>query len=425
LIVHGLVVLAIVAVLRGRREERPAAEAPRVPRDAAPERYHAFNGVLSLARPEAQLLVDTQTGVAGMVEIRGPRGFLDLSGAKGFDLLSVSPWCDASGQHHLAGRWWGFANGEQHGLEAVQGVARSTFPEGRVIDRIAIDTIMSAPPCWFPDRSDRILFAGADGRLYVLEFPQAGRPERSTAAPALAPRPQPVRWATADPEADADACHIRQPCWPSGTALGGCLVVSIYTHDPKKVSRSYLDSRLWWLQLSPDATEIVAAGRLIEPDESASGGEGDECHPNVCQRLDLRRRRADAGLPGRHRLPSGHSRAPNGPDFAHGRSGGRSPGPPRPGRHRAPRGQRDRPGDAGVLTRWAVDLRGGPRPGQRGGPCGALHRPVALGRASHRTGRVVGWGESLQLLTARDPGAGNHFRPFLRAAGVALVPMVG
>jgi hypothetical protein len=281
LIVQGLIALAIVAVLLGgRRVERPAAEVPVGPREPAPERYHAFDGVLLPECSEAQLLVDTETGAVNLLEMPGARGFLEIPGARSFDLLSVSPWCDATGQHHLAGRWWGFANDEQQGLEAVQGVARSTFPEGRVFDRVAIDPIMSGPPCWFPDRSDRILFAGADGQLYVLEFAPAGGPgpDRATAAP---PRPQPVRWATADPEANADTCHIRQPCWPSGPALGGRLVVSIYRHDPKNRSQADRDSRLWWLELSPDGTEILAAGRLIEPEGDARTGTGDESHPSV------------------------------------------------------------------------------------------------------------------------------------------------
>jgi hypothetical protein len=65
----------------------------------------------------------------------------------------------------------------------------------------------------------------------------------------------------------------------------------MYTHGPKNASQADRDSRLWWLQLSPDATEIVAAGRLIEPDGDAdasasasvsvSAAAGDECHPSV------------------------------------------------------------------------------------------------------------------------------------------------
>ncbi len=42
-----------------------------------------------------------------------------------------------------------------------------------------------------------------------------------------------------------------------------------------------LESRLWWLQLSPDATEVVAAGRLIGLGADATAEGDDEILPTV------------------------------------------------------------------------------------------------------------------------------------------------
>ena len=228
LIVRATVAVAIAAVLLGRDAERPAAHSPRPPRESAPARYHAFNGVLFSDHPHASRLLDSETGLVSLLEIPG---------ASGFDTLSVSPWRDASGQHHLAGCWRGFTIDEQHGFAGAPGVVRSTFPAGRILDHVAIDPVMVAPPCWFPDRSDRILFAGGDGQLYLFNFLEAG----GTDGASRSARPQPVRWATVHP--GSDPIHIREPCWPGGLALGGRLVAAIYSSAPSRMGRCRLSCR--------------------------------------------------------------------------------------------------------------------------------------------------------------------------------------
>src|SRR5262249_27486014 len=156
-------------------------------------------------------------------------------GLEGFDLLCASPWRDAGGQHHLCGRWRGTAPGSGSGGTWVVGLGRWSFPEGRVVDRVALEPIVVDAPCWFPDGSDRILFTAGDGRLYRFDFP-----EPSCAGSGA--RPLPIHWATARP--GVDALQIRDPCWPTGQALGGRLVVSATYRVRADRSQPMLGSRL-------------------------------------------------------------------------------------------------------------------------------------------------------------------------------------
>src|SRR5262249_16113020 len=138
------------------------------PREPAHPRYLAFDANLIPGDPYASQVLDTETGAVGVLKIPG-------SGT--FDMLSVSPWRDAAGQRHMVGRWRDATEAGHLGLTMTGGVARCTFPEGRVLDRVAIEPVLVTPPCWFPDRSDRILFAAGDGRLYLLDFRDGTGPE--------------------------------------------------------------------------------------------------------------------------------------------------------------------------------------------------------------------------------------------------------
>ena len=228
--------LLVVAVLLGRGTAGPEAKKslPHLRHPAHP-RYHAFSGYLFPDdHPDHTRLLDTETGDVTL---------LDVTRDEGFDAVSCSPWQDEQGQYHLAGRRRapkisdveGFAGGSL-------GVTRCTFPGGEILDRIPFELIPASPPCWFPDRSDRILFAGCDGQLYDLTLPGTEGPTNSAATI----RPRRIRWRTAVP--GKGFLHIQDPCWPSERAFGGHLLVTLRF---RKVSGQAFDGpQLWWLQLS-------------------------------------------------------------------------------------------------------------------------------------------------------------------------------
>ena len=184
LAVWAVMGLLVAAVLLGRGTAAPEAKKslPHLRHPAHP-RYHAFSGYLFPDdHPHQTRLLDTETGDVTL---------LDVTRDEGFDAVSCSPWQDEQGQYHLAGRrrapkisdLEGFAGGSL-------GTTRCTFPGGEILDRLSFELIPASPPCWFPDRSDRILFAGCDGRLYDLTFPGAEGPTNS--ATAIQPQANPL-----------------------------------------------------------------------------------------------------------------------------------------------------------------------------------------------------------------------------------------
>src|SRR5271170_5801221 len=99
-------------------------------------------------------LFDTDTGVLTPYPLPGePR----------VSQVSCSPWRDAEGRYHLAGRYLDTWTGSYT-------VARYTVPAGQTVDRFPLDVLPSGLLCWAPDRSDRVLFAGSDYPLYLYDF---------------------------------------------------------------------------------------------------------------------------------------------------------------------------------------------------------------------------------------------------------------
>ena len=194
-------------------------------------------------------VLDPETG--GMAPCSFPE-------AQDLQLLGFSPWRDGDGQSqvmalrkHVAGRG---GDGDDRG-DGEFGLTRYTYPAGRILDQVPLDLVPWGQVCWFPDRSDRVLFADGDFTLYCYDF--RARPGRGgTATPA---RLQVVRWECESP--GFGRVQIQDPCWPGAPELGGRLIVSAFVGDSP--SGPYPGPDLWWLQLDPDRATILAAGPLI------------------------------------------------------------------------------------------------------------------------------------------------------------------
>ena len=248
--------LTLVAALLGRSAPEPAPEP--APRQPAHIRYLGVDGSYVGDFPASQpVLLDTETGALASCP---------LAGMRQVGVLGCSPWRDGEGRFHLAG----IARKSASGGHVL---VRSTFPTGRILDRVKVDVLPARRPCWFPDRSDRILFGGTDRRLYVFDFPEARRARTSDPAPLRA-----VRWQVEPP--GVGEVWLVDPCWPSAPALGGRLIVSLsYNED---ASLGQWKTKLWWLQLSPEGDAIVGAERVIVPDAPGrSQVPLDELFPNV------------------------------------------------------------------------------------------------------------------------------------------------
>jgi hypothetical protein len=204
---------------------------------------------------------------------------LEAQGGDEFEHASFSPWQDEQGESQVVGRWHRRMGRDGDMLCQQFGLARFTYPGGRVLDRIELDMVISGRPCWYPDTSARILFAAGDGRLYRLSFDDP-RPSSGTDRD-KSPKPSALSWRTPLP---GDGLFIRDPAWPSDPRLGRKVIATLTFLDNKGGKRAYLPPQLWWLQFDPDTATIVRAGRLTRPDPSA---EGDfECMPCVANSPD-------------------------------------------------------------------------------------------------------------------------------------------
>src|SRR5262245_57776258 len=167
-----------------------------------------------------------------------------------------SPWEGPDGQVQVVGRWLSRNdNGSAGGIRQV-GVARCTFPDGKILDRIAVDIVPLSAPCWFPDRTPRVLYGGTDGQLYQLAFDDRASDEDDE--PDRDIQPQLVRWACKTP--GEGEVRIGDPIWPTDPTFGGRVFVSLSYLD--RDSSAFVPAQIWWLTRSDDRGAIVEAGRL-------------------------------------------------------------------------------------------------------------------------------------------------------------------
>jgi hypothetical protein len=242
--------LCAVAFLVAR--SAPAPEAPaRWP--TGPFLGLSFSG--DPAGRSAPLILDLDTGAATPCT---------LPGAPRVDLLGCSPGRDLEGQFHLVVRGsldpsrWTESGDEPYELTLY------SFPGGRFLDRVGTAAAPLGPVSWCPARSDCILFAGADGRLYLHTFASGRTPARRPP-----PRePRPLRWLVDPP--GGGPVHISDPCWPAGSEMAGEVLVAM-TCDEDQSARGR-GPHLWWLTVDPESATITASDRALEPDRTGPTG---------------------------------------------------------------------------------------------------------------------------------------------------------
>jgi hypothetical protein len=246
----------VVAILLGRYQCEPPGDPRPGSRVPAPPRYHGITRRWFTRDWSTPRFLDTETGLV----MPG-----SISGVDRVDPLGCSPWRDGSGQYHLIIRYKDTAGDPGSHLGRGFILARCAYPDGRVLGRVAFDRVPLMGACWFPDRSDRILLAAGDGQLYSCDFPDGERIRMPT------PRPRPIPWGCDPP--GRIGVYLADPCWPAAPALGGRIFVAMTAWDD--ASQAERGQHLWWLQLDPDGTEIVAAGRAIARDDDGSAADRD------------------------------------------------------------------------------------------------------------------------------------------------------
>src|SRR4051794_30125789 len=248
-------VLALVAVLLGRSS--PTAVQPRSGRRPAYPRYVAVDCDHFADRRDPPRVLDTETGRVARLSLP------DTDHLYG---LACSPWADGDGRFRLVGFWAAVAGRSPPRLPHPIGLARYAFPGGRTVEGRPCELMPWGRLCWSPDRGDRVVFAGGDGRLYRCDLPADAR----DAAPAACPLP--IAWGSLPP----GVVDVRtgDPAWPAGGGIGGRVLVALSTFGGPP--REFVGPRLWWLRLAPGGEAVEAAGQLIEPGGCESPGSEDQ-----------------------------------------------------------------------------------------------------------------------------------------------------
>ncbi|WP_406695732.1 hypothetical protein V5E97_32500 [Singulisphaera sp. Ch08] len=214
-------------------------------------------------------VLDPQTG--GLTRV-------NLEGVDVFDSAACSPWENDRGQSDVVGRWLGRSKAVD-GVCQGCGLGRFKFPGGQALERVKLDVMPVSRPCFLPDEPSTVLFAAGDGRLYRYTFEKECDP---TGGVIDGVSPTALAWDVAT--AGEKPVFINDPIWPTDPRLKNRLIASLTFMVKGPDGKPKMRSRLGWLQLNPEATAIVRAGRLIGHDEETTAGavtSPDESLPTV------------------------------------------------------------------------------------------------------------------------------------------------
>jgi hypothetical protein len=159
---------------------------------------------------------------------------------------AFSPWVDSRGRREVVGRWVALRGASPDLVVTGTGLARLSYPDGRVLDRVEGCPVPAGAPCWCPGAEPRVLYAGLDGRLYRCAFGGRSGPEI-----------RPVAWRPR--AAGLGEPFLAGVAWPEAPALRGRALAVVR----RRVRGSRLGpSRIWWLELGGGGDEVRGAGPL-------------------------------------------------------------------------------------------------------------------------------------------------------------------
>jgi hypothetical protein len=259
----GLSVLAI-GLGRSAPRARPSYQAFAV-------RYHGVNMHCGVDQELQPCFLDRETGQIVRV------GFPPQDA---MDYAICSPWRDQRGEFQAVARWMRRGGSESDYLPQGFGVARFTVPEGRLIERVVLDHVPVGDPCWVPGGPPRIVFSAGDGTIYGYNFEESNRdPFEDTPD---CGKTQPLEWRITPP--GDGLLYIKDLVWPAEAKLGRRLIASLSYREDVNGKAEMSCPRLWWLELSEDATAIVGAGPLMGPDgddDKGAAGGPEQRLPNI------------------------------------------------------------------------------------------------------------------------------------------------
>jgi hypothetical protein len=178
----------------------------------------------------------------------------------------LSTWRDDLERRHVVGfSWNGIVKGERRNQRRF-GVLLARYPDGEALSFAPLDLSASAGGrlCWLPGTLARVLFPGADGSLYRIDFERSG--VDNTIVRIAQPTVFKIAWQVAQPM--SRVVHCNDPVWSSDDRWGGRLIVALRFTEPNRPELS--PWRLWWLRLNSSNTAIVDAGPVYPKSQADS-----------------------------------------------------------------------------------------------------------------------------------------------------------
>lgn len=249
LAVRPFLLLTVVALVLAR-----FAPSSTPHRALAPAHHVLINHQPCLSRlaPEEMLWLDGDTGQTTRVPLRGERML---------QAASLSPWRDEQGRCQVVGvRCQGINKG---GII----LERASFPDGTILNAVETDVFPSGSRiCWFPGTRARVLFLGADKRLYHFAFEADARAGQRHAAAKPMDRPEPLAWRRPDPR--SEGLWFEDLHWPSDPRFAHLLVARWEELDrPGRPG----PAGVAWLRLGSGDDFVEEWGRLLDPSSLPPG----------------------------------------------------------------------------------------------------------------------------------------------------------
>jgi len=205
-----------------------------------------INTVGSLVPDPSFRILDPETG-----EVRA----LKREAGDMVDLASSSPWEDEEGRLELVGRWIG--RGPDDALSYGRGIARIRYPDGEVLERIPLDVMPMSRPLFDPEDAKCILFSAGDGKLYryrLRSFQSEANNSDSESESLIE-----LKWKA---KSIKTPFVIHDPVWPRTPELQGRMICVLGDVLNQEDGNRLIRTRLGWIELNSDRTEIVDAGLI-------------------------------------------------------------------------------------------------------------------------------------------------------------------
>lgn len=184
---------------------------------------------------------------------------IPIGSTERIDLAVGSPWVDSWDQSHVVGRWTSI---DTDGILQAAGLARLSYPSGRVLDRVTLDRCPTTTPCWGSGTSSRVLYVSGDGSMYRYDFePSADDPGLDGQAGLHR-----VEWAVDLPGGEAPV--LIDLGRPEGCLPPGMILATVCPRRPEAGEDRGERSQIWWLRLDSDERTIISCGEVTSKDPS-------------------------------------------------------------------------------------------------------------------------------------------------------------